>query len=111
MTETTTQQPTTRSSRPAPVRRALIDWSEVAVTACAIVLAFVIGGILMVLADPVIQQKFSYFFSRPGDALGASWTKITTSYGALAKGAFGGIGPITNTTAQAAPLICAGLGV
>lgn len=90
---------------------ARIDWSEVAVTACAIVLAFVIGAVLMVLTDPDILQKYTYFFSRPGDALGATVDKITESYGALLRGAFGGIGPITNTMAQAAPLICAGLGV
>ena len=37
--------------------------------------------------------------------------RSAAAYGALIAGAIGGIGPITETTAQAAPLICAGLGV
>lgn len=102
--------PRTSTSLTARLRTRL-DWSEIAVTTCAIVLAFVIGAVLMVLTDPDILQKYTYFFSRPGDALGATVDKITDSYGALFRGAVGGIGPITNTMAQAAPLICAGLGV
>ncbi|MGJ6981351.1 ABC transporter permease [Aestuariimicrobium soli] len=105
------QESTPPAPRPRPVRKPGFDWSEAAVTACAIALAFVIGAVLMVLADPAIQTKFTYFFSRPSDALSASAEKIADSYGALFRGAFGGIGPLTNTTAQAAPLICAGLGI
>jgi simple sugar transport system permease protein len=49
--------------------------------------------------------------ARPSDALIASWEKVSSAYAALIKGAIGGYGPITETSAQAAPLICAGLGV
>ncbi|HIT77071.1 MAG TPA: ABC transporter permease [Candidatus Avipropionibacterium avicola] len=65
----------------------------------------------MVVSDLDVMAKFSYFFGRPGDALGAAWDKVYGAYRALVQGSLGGIGPITETTAQAAPLICAGLGV
>jgi general nucleoside transport system permease protein len=106
-----TQSPAPDQPARRRVRLARIDWSEITVTVFALLLAFVIGAVLMVIADTEVQQKYTYFFARPGDALGASLDKIATSYGALFRGAFGGIGPITNTMAQSAPLICAGLGV
>ena len=86
-------------------------WQDVATTVAAFVLAFLVGAILMIVSDTEVRSTFSYFFARPGDALSASWEKVSTAYGALIKGAIGGWGAITETTAQAAPLICAGLGV
>jgi simple sugar transport system permease protein len=75
------------------------------------VLAFVVGAVLMVVSDSQVRGTFAYFFARPSDALQASWTKVGGAYLALVKGAVGGYGPLTETAAQAAPLICAGLGV
>lgn len=75
------------------------------------VLAFLVGAILMIVSDTEVRSTFSYFFARPGDALAASADKVGSAYGALLRGSLGGYGPITETTAQAAPLICAGLGV
>ncbi|HYP45984.1 MAG TPA: ABC transporter permease [Propionibacteriaceae bacterium] len=77
----------------------------------AFVLAFVVGALLMIVSDTEVRSKFAYFFARPADALGASWDKVGGAYSALVTGAVGGYGPLTETTAQAAPLICAGLGV
>ena len=74
-------------------------------------LAFLVGALLMIFSDTEVRSKFGYFFARPSDALIASWDKVSAAYAALIKGAIGGYGPITETTAQAAPLICAGLGV
>lgn len=91
--------------------RPKVPWSEVAVTAAAFVLAFLVGAILMVVSDAEIMAKYKYFFARPSDALGASWDKISGAYTALFDGALGDWQAITHTTAQAAPLICAGLGV
>lgn len=85
--------------------------NEAALTAAAIVLALVIGAVLMVVSDAEVVSKFSYVFRRPGDFFGAAADKVGGAYGALLAGSLGGIGPITETTAQAAPLICAGLGV
>ena len=97
---------------PEPRRRRLvIPWSDVLITIASIVLAFIVGALLMIFSDTEVRSKFAYFFARPSDALIASWEKVSSAYGALIKGAVGGYGPITETTAQAAPLICAGLGV
>lgn len=86
-------------------------WVGVATTLIALVLAFVVGAVVMVVSDPNVVSKFAYFFDRPGDALGAAWNKITLAFGALIRGSLGSWGAITETTAQATPLICAGLGV
>jgi ABC-type uncharacterized transport system permease subunit len=96
--------------RPKPQRRQF-PWVDVATTAAAFVLAFVVGAVLMIVSDSDVRQKFTYFFARPSDALVASAEKVGGAYGALLRGALGGYGPITETAAQAAPLICAGLGV
>lgn len=97
----------------APRRRvgARIPWRDVTITAIAFVLAFLVGAIVMIVSDASIVSKYSYFFARPGDALGASWTKVSTAYSWLTYGALGGWQQLTMTTAQAAPLIAAGLGV
>ena len=98
---------------PAPAARQgwTFPWTDVITTLAAFVLAFFVGALLMIFSDSAVRSTFSYFFARPGDALAASWDKVSTAYAALIAGAIGGIGPITETTAQAAPLICAGLGV
>ncbi|WP_446721300.1 ABC transporter permease [Luteococcus sp. H101] len=88
-----------------------MPWSELATTLAAFVLAFLIGAILMIVADPEVSKKWTYLFARPGDALGASWDKISGAYGALLMGSVGSWKAITETTAAAAPLICAGLGM
>ncbi|MGO1383568.1 MAG: ABC transporter permease [Arachnia sp.] len=87
------------------------SWLGLVVTAISFVLAFITGALVMVLADQEVLSKFAYFFSQPGDALGASWEKISTAYGALLRGSIGSWQALTETSAQAAPLICAGLGV
>jgi ABC-type uncharacterized transport system permease subunit len=97
--------------RPEPKRRRTFPWVDVATTAAAFVLAFVVGAVLMIVSDSDVRQKFTYFFARPADALVASAEKVGGAYGALLRGALGGYGPITETAAQAGPLICAGLGV
>lgn len=92
-------------------RRFTIPWAEIATTFVAFVLAFIVGAILMIVSDADVAAKWAYFFAQPGDALSASWEKVSGAYAALLVGSVGGWGPITETTAQAAPLICAGLGV
>jgi len=88
-----------------------LPWGEVWTTVAAFVLALLIGAILMIVSDRDVMSKFAYFFGRPTDALGASVDKVGSAYFALLKGAFGGWQSITESTAQAAPLILAGLGV
>ena len=115
MTTTGTPQAPTPAASPAPERtvtpRRGFPWVEVVTTLAAFVLAFLVGAVLMVVSDTEVRRTFTYFFARPSDALSASWDKVGGAYAALVQGALGGYGPITETTAQAAPLICAGLGV
>ena len=85
--------------------------NSAAVTFWALVLAFVVGSIVMIMLDPDVASKWAYFFGRPTDALSASWEKVSLTYAALVQGAFGSWVAFTKTTAEAAPLIFAGLGV
>ncbi len=106
----------TQSAAPPPAARAFwrrptIPWAEIVTTLVAFVLAFAVGAVLMVVSDADVAAKWAYFFAQPGDALSASLEKVSSAYSALLVGSIGGWGPITETTAQAAPLICAGLGV
>jgi len=86
-------------------------WNEVLVTLAAFVFAFVLGGLLIAISDKDVMSKFGYFLAQPGAGLGAAWHKISAAYGALLAGSVGSWSALTETTAQAAPLICAGLGV
>ncbi len=106
----TASEPQTPVSRRRKPSRS-VPWTDVITTVAAFVLAFVVGGLLMIVSDTEVRTTFSYFFARPGDALSASWDKVGGAYAALVSGSVGGLGPISETTAQAAPLICAGLGV
>jgi general nucleoside transport system permease protein len=105
-------------------------WSAntVTVTILSIFLALVIGAILIVISDSAVLSKFSYFTSRPSDALTASWDLISHAYADLWKGAifdpssfsawFDGtgtwqaaFGPISETLTYATPLVFTGLSV
>ncbi|MDR2619714.1 MAG: ABC transporter permease [Propionibacteriaceae bacterium] len=85
--------------------------SDMVTLVLAFVWAFILGAILMVLASPEIMAKAKYFFANPSDFLDDAWEKIATTYRALGVGAFGSVSALGVTTAQAAPLIAAGLGV
>jgi ABC-type uncharacterized transport system permease subunit len=103
-------------------------WSANAVTvsALAIVLALLVGAILVIVSDPIVRSKYSYFFARPADALEASWDKVSVAYSNLFKGSIvdsvavrGAIDgtlpwdrvffPISETLTYAAPLAFTGL--
>ncbi|GIF08747.1 ABC transporter permease [Actinoplanes siamensis] len=105
-------------------------WSSngVTVTVLSIVLAVVIGAVLIVVSDSAVLAKFGYFTARPGDALEASWTLISSAYSDLLKGALGdpdafrawfsgggtwqdALAPISETLTYAAPLVFTGLSV
>ncbi len=90
------------------------------VSVLAIVLAFVLGGLLIAVADADTQAAFGYFFARPTDAVAAGWNAATEAYGAMLRGAVYNpqastavqrVRPITETLTVATPLIAAGLGV
>ncbi|RLP77036.1 ABC transporter permease [Mycetocola tolaasinivorans] len=86
----------------------------------AVLIAFIIGGIMIALTNDEVQETAGYFFAQPGDFFGAVWTAVSGAYGSLFQGAvynFGkddfatGIRPLTDTLTYATPLIAAGLGV
>jgi simple sugar transport system permease protein len=105
-------------------------WSAntVTVTILSIFLALVIGAVLIVVSDSEVLSKFTYFTSRPSDALTASGDLISAAYADLFKGAifdpssfqawFDGtgtwqtaFGPISETLTYATPLVFTGLSV
>ncbi|GAA4198270.1 hypothetical protein GCM10022219_27440 [Microbacterium oryzae] len=86
----------------------------------AILLSFVIGGIMIAATDPAVQEASGYFFARPVDTLAAIWDAVAGAYAALFRGAIfnyeadtfvRAIRPLTETLTYATPLIAGGLGV
>jgi general nucleoside transport system permease protein len=103
-------------------------WSAntVVVTFLAVVLALLIGAVLIVVSDESVRATYTYLFARPGDALNASWQKVSDAYANLFRGAIvdpAAIGralegtedwavvlrPISETLTTAAPLVFTGL--
>ena len=88
------------------------EWvNSLIITVASLVLAFLVSAVVMVVSDVEVATKWAYFFAQPGDALSASWTKVATTLQAMWIGSMGSWVAIINTTAEAAPLIAAGLGV
>jgi len=79
---------------------------EILITLMAFVCAFILGALLIACSDADVLASPSF-----GAALSTAWSKVGTAYGALVTGAVGSARALAETTAQAAPLICAGLGV
>ena len=50
------------------------------VSLLAVVAALVIGGVLIALADPRVQEAAGYLFARPGDFIGAAWDAVYGAY-------------------------------
>ncbi|MFV0407386.1 MAG: ABC transporter permease [Propioniciclava sp.] len=80
-------------------------------TGGSIILALVVGAVLMIVSDPEVIGQYQYLFTAPALPLGASWGKVAGAYTALFLGAVGSPTALAATAWQAAPLICAGLGV
>ncbi len=96
----------TTAARPRP------EWvTTLIITVASLILAFLVSAVVMVVSDAEVAATWTYFFAQPGDALSASWDKISSTLYAMYVGSMGSWVAITNTTAEAAPLICAGLGV
>jgi ABC-type uncharacterized transport system permease subunit len=124
------RQPPSEGGEPATFAarflRNLWTSNTVTVTVLAILLATVIGAILIIVSDANVRATYAYFFSRPTDALDASWTKVSDAYANLFKGsvvdpqavqrAINGtvpwervFFPISETLAYTAPLAFTGL--
>ena len=92
-----------------------------AISVLAVFLALVVGGILIIVTDDAVAEASGYFFSRPADTFSAMWDAVAGAYSALFRGSVfnylraddlvAAFRPITETLANATPLIAAGLGV
>ena len=114
--------------------------SDLLVVVMSFVFAFLIGSVLIVIANEQVRQSLTYFFARPGDTLTAIWEAVTGAYGALLRGALfdnraftrtaesvreaggsgmyvllpalgAGLRPLTETLTVATPLIIAAAGM
>lgn len=90
------------------------------VSVLAVVVALVLGGILIALADARVQETAVYLFARPSDFFGAVWDSVYGAYRAMFRGAIydfeaqtfsRAIRPLTETLVFSVPLILAGLGL
>ncbi|MGP9539055.1 ABC transporter permease [Brachybacterium sp. AOP43-C2-M15] len=60
---------------------------DVLVVVMSFVFAFLIGSVLIVIADQDVRETLGYFVDRPSDALTAIWQSVTQAYGAMFRGA------------------------
>ena len=66
---------------------------DLLVVVMSFVFAFLIGSVLIVIADQEVRETLGYFFARPSDALTAIWQSVSEAYRAMFRGAiFDGIG-------------------
>ena len=85
------------------------NWrANVLVPLLAILSALIVGGIIIALGD---LDTLKLWGSDPGQAFSDTFNRLGDAYVALFKGAFWGLGPISETLTRAAPLILAGLAV
>ena len=61
--------------------------SDLLVVVMSFVFAFLVGSVLIVIADEEVRTTLGYFFARPSDALTAIWQSVTHAYGAMFRGA------------------------
>lgn len=90
------------------------------VTLLAVLASFVIGGLLIALANESVQAAAGYLVARPADFFLAVWNSVIGAYDALFRGsifnykaldAVGMIKPLTETLSYATPITLAGLGM
>ena len=60
---------------------------DLLVVVMSFVFAFLIGSVLIVIADEEVRATLGYFFDRPTDAVTAIWQSVTHAYGAMFRGA------------------------
>jgi len=112
-------EPETPPSRWAVAWRDIVSGSPLR-TFLAIVLAFIVGAVLIILTNEQFLSSVGYIFSRPSDAITAAVDAVVDGYGALFRGSILNlqgdtfaevVRPLTETLRLATPLIAAGLGI
>ncbi len=91
--------------------RAAVLSPSAATTVLAVVIALVLGGLLVAIADEDTVEALSYFGARPSDTFQAAWSAITSAYAALWEGSLGSLEALSETLVAATPLILTGLAV
>lgn len=114
----TTQTPQTQQPYSDMVMK--IGRSRISVILLAFVFAFIIGSVLILIADEDVREASQYFFAKPIDTLVAGWDAVTQAYLTMFRGSIydfkadsfrAGIRPLTETLAVATPLIIAASGM
>jgi simple sugar transport system permease protein len=86
-----------------------VNWqANLVIPGLAILSALIVGALIIALGD---LNTLKMWGSNPGQAASETFSRIGNAYLALFKGAFWGLGPISETLTRAAPLILAGLAV
>lgn len=86
-----------------------VNWrANLVIPALAILSALIVGAFIIAFGD---LDTLKLWGSNPGEAASETFSRIGDAYVALFKGAFWGLGPISETLTRAAPLILAGLAV
>ena len=110
---------------PSEPSRWAVAWRDIVTgtplrTFLAIVLAFAVGAVLIIVTNEEFLAAIGYVFSRPSDAVTAAINAVAEGYGALFRGSIlnlqgdtfaAVIRPFTETLRFATPLIVAGLGI
>ncbi|MEN9989565.1 MAG: hypothetical protein RL508_544 [Actinomycetota bacterium] len=94
--------------------------SSAGLSILAVLVSFVVGGVLIAFSNADVQAASSYFFASPLDTIRAIGTSVFGAYDAMFRGAVFNyqagnfvemIRPITETLAYATPITMAGLGL
>ncbi len=122
-------EPSPRRTRvtPAVIIGAITQGSPAVITILAIFSALVVGGVLIVVTDPIVLRAWDSLTYAPGTALSTTWQTLATAYSALFEGSIfspstvaaafhgGSIAaifyPLSLTVFEATPLILTGLSV
>lgn len=91
---------------PLPAERGEDRWGQLVqniargnllVVVASFVFAFIIGSILILIADEEVREAAGYFFARPSDTLTAAWQSISQAYLAMFRGAVFDVPAFTRT--------------
>jgi simple sugar transport system permease protein len=106
----------------------ITEGSSAVTTTLAFIAALVIGALVIAFSNPTVLHYWNSFFAAPGTAISSTWDSIAAAYSAMFEGAIfnphtiaaaangtGSVGaifyPLSQTAAQATPLILTGLSV
>lgn len=106
----------------------IVQGSPTVTTTLAFICALVIGALVIAFSNPTVLHYWNSFFAAPGMAVSSTWDSIAAAYSAMFEGAVfnphtiaaaangsGSVGaifyPLSQTAAQATPLILTGLAV